>query len=116
GGRAKAQGGRGGKVTREAERGKAVFYDKAHCVKCHKEPYYTSTTNYDVKVEPDGSPYKLWNPPSLQGVWERGPYMHDGRAKTLDELLTKHHSSELLGGPKLTDGEREDLIAFLLTL
>jgi YVTN family beta-propeller protein len=106
----------GGPLSAAAQRGKVVFYDTARCIKCHKEPYYTSTSNYDVKVEPDGSPYKLWNPPSLQGVHDRGPFMHDGRAKTLDELLTKHHSSDLLGGPKLTATEREDLIAFLMTL
>jgi YVTN family beta-propeller protein len=106
----------GGKPSAAAQRGKVVFYEKAHCSKCHKEPYYTSTTNYDVKIEPDGSPYKLWNPPSLQGVYDRGPFMHDGRAKTLDELVTKHHSSELLGGQKLTADERQDLIAFMMSL
>jgi DNA-binding beta-propeller fold protein YncE len=106
----------GGKRSEAAERGKVVFYEKARCVKCHKEPHYTSTTNYDVKIEPDGSPYKLWNPPSLNGVWERGPYMHDGRAKTLEQLLTQHHTSELLGGPELTAEERRDLIEFLKSL
>jgi cytochrome c peroxidase len=105
-----------GKLSPAAERGKVVFYEKARCIRCHKEPYYTSTSNYDVKVEPDGSPYKLWNPPSLQGVWERGPFMHDGRARTLDELLGKHHTSELLGGPALTEAERGDLLEFLRSL
>jgi YVTN family beta-propeller protein len=105
-----------GKLSAAAQRGKVVFYEKAHCIKCHKEPYYTSTINYDVKIEPDGSPYKLWNPPSLEGLYDRGPFMHDGRSKTLEELLTKHHSSELLGGSKLTAEERQDLTAFLLAL
>jgi DNA-binding beta-propeller fold protein YncE len=97
-------------------RGEALFEGKARCARCHQPPEYTSEHNYDVKLEPDGSPYKLWNPPSLRGVWDRGPYLHDGRAKTLDEVLEKHHAPEKLGGAALTPAERQDLIAFLQSL
>jgi DNA-binding beta-propeller fold protein YncE len=99
-----------------ARRGEALFEGKARCARCHKPPEYTSEHNYDVKLEPDGSPYTLWNPPSLRGVWDRGPFLHDGRAKTLDEVLEKHHSPENLGGAALTPAERQDLIAFLQSL
>jgi len=82
----------------------------------HKGPHYTSENNYDVKLERDGSPYKLWNPPSLLGLHDRGPYLHDGRAATLEELLHKHHTPEMLGGEALTPSELADLIAFLQSL
>src|SRR5262249_35766928 len=71
---------------------------------------------YDVKLEADGSPYLRWNPPSLRGLWQRGPYLHDGRAATLDELLQGPHASEKLGGQALTPAHRQDLIAFLQSL
>jgi cytochrome c peroxidase len=100
----------------EVKRGQAVFKGKARCAKCHKGNEYTSESNYDVKLEPDGSPYRLWNPPSLRGLWDRGPFLHDGRAATLKDLLEKHHESEKLGGEALTDDERRDLIAFLQSL
>jgi DNA-binding beta-propeller fold protein YncE len=99
-----------------SRRGEALFRGNAHCVRCHKGEQYTSEGVYDVKLEPDGSPYRLWNPPSLRGVWDRGPFLHDGRAKTLDEVLRKDHAPEKLGGEALTDEERHELLAFLKTL
>jgi cytochrome c peroxidase len=104
------------KPTEATKRGEALFRGKAKCARCHKGAHYTSDGVYDVGLEPDGSPYRLWNPPSLRGVWDRGPYLHDGRAKTLDELLRKYHTPEKLGGDALTDDERGDLLAFLRSL
>ncbi len=98
------------------QRGEVLFKEKAGCIRCHREPYYTSASVYDVKLEAEGSPYKLWNPPSLLGLYDRGPYLHDGRARTLDDVLRKHHTPELLGGDKLTETERADLTTFLLSL
>jgi YVTN family beta-propeller protein len=106
----------GGELRPATQRGEKLFTGKARCSRCHDGPDYTAKRNYDVKLEADGSPYDLWNPPSLRGLWERGPYLHDGRAKTLDELLRTPHSPEKLGGEKLTDAEGEDLMAFLLSL
>jgi YVTN family beta-propeller protein len=99
-----------------AGRGEKLFRGKAGCARCHKGEEYTSESNYDVGLEADGSPYAKWNPPSLRGLWDRGPYLHDARARTLDELLTEHHVPEKLGGEALTGAERKDLIAFLKSL
>jgi len=108
--------GPGGSLSAAARRGQVIFTDKARCTRCHKGAEYTSESNYDVKLESDGSPYKLWNPPSLRGLYDRGPYLHDGRARTLDELLQKHHPPEKLGGEALNAAERDDLIEFLKAL
>jgi hypothetical protein len=97
-------------------RGQAVFAGKGRCARCHKGEQYTSDGVYDVKLEPDGSPYRLWNPPSLLGVWDRGPFLHDGRAKTLADVLEKDHAPEKLGADALTPDERRDLIVFLRSL
>ena len=70
-----------GKLSAAAKRGEKLFAGKARCARCHDGPEYTAKRNYDVKLEPDGSPYDLWNPPTLRGVWERGPFLHDGRAQ-----------------------------------
>jgi DNA-binding beta-propeller fold protein YncE len=104
-------------ATGEAvRRGAALFRGKAHCARCHKGDDYTSEGTYDVNLEPDGSPYRLWNPPTLRGLSDRGPYLHDGRAITLDELLQTHHVAEKLGGEELTPPERDDLVQFLRSL
>ncbi len=103
------------KKDEAAARGEKLFRGKAACSHCHKGDEYTSTGTYDVGLEEDGSPYDKWNPPSLRGLWDRGPYMHDGRAETLEEVL-KNHRPEKLGGEELTTDERKDLIAFLKSL
>jgi cytochrome c peroxidase len=108
--------GPGGALSPAAERGQTLFRGKARCARCHQGENYTSTKNYDVKLEDDGSPYELWNPPSLRGLWERGPFLHDGRAETLEQLLRSAHSPEKLGGKELTPDERRDLIEFLKAL
>jgi cytochrome c peroxidase len=104
------------KPSAATKRGEALFHGKAKCIRCHKGEHYTSEGVYDVGLEPDGSPYRLWNPPSLRGVWERSPYLHDGRAKTLEKLLRKHHTPEKLGGEALTDQEGQDLLLFIRSL
>ncbi len=67
--------------------------------------------------------------PSLRNLVYTAPYMHDGRFKTLDEVLD-HYSDSLVqsptispllknvanGGVRLTPQEKADLKAFLLTL
>jgi cytochrome c peroxidase len=103
-------------LSSAAKRGKALFEGAAKCAHCHAGPEFTSEHTYDVELEADGSPYARWNPPSLRGVWERGPYLHDGRAATLDELLQGPHAPEKLGGHPLTPAQRKDLIAFLESL
>ncbi|HVS34147.1 MAG TPA: hypothetical protein VMS17_01115 [Gemmataceae bacterium] len=105
-----------GKLSEAAQRGRSIFENKARCTRCHDGPDYTSPRNYELKLEPDGSPYKEWNPPTLRGVVDRGPYLHDGRARTLDDVLTGPHAPEKLGAPALTPEERRDLIEFLNSL
>jgi cytochrome c peroxidase len=98
------------------ERGKVLFEGKARCARCHGGPEYATPHNYDVKLEPDGSPYALWNPPTLRGLVDRGPYLHDARAATLEDVLLKDHAPERLGGAALSREELNDLLAFLRSL
>jgi len=53
--------------------------------------------------------------PSLVNVWETAPYLHDGRAKTLEEVMTKFNPRDEHGRTKLLDAkEIDDLAHFLL--
>ncbi|MFO0846791.1 MAG: c-type cytochrome, partial [Gemmataceae bacterium] len=105
-----------GKPGAAARRGKALFDGPARCARCHQGGDYCSKSNYDVKLPPDGSPFDKWNPPTLRGVYDRGPYLHDGSAETLDELLRAPHAPEKLGGRAMTAEERRDLVEFLKSL
>ncbi len=97
-------------------RGQDVFKAKG-CVACHAPPDYTSSKVHEVGLESDQDAYRGFNPPSLRGVGTRAPYLHDGRAKTLDDVLRKHHSiSKFTDKTDPTDAELADLIAFLKSL
>lgn len=98
-------------------RGEAVFKQKG-CVECHAEPAYTTAEVMKVGLEsPDDFYKKGFNPPPLRGVVKRGPWLHDGRAATLEELFTRHHRPSKLGGAAdCTPAELADLLAFLRSL
>jgi len=76
-----------GRLSPSARRGQYVF-KKAGCADCHSGPFYTNKQEYDVGtgVGPDkGRPFDT---PALNECWRTAPYMHDGRAATMMEVLT----------------------------
>ena len=102
--------------TPAAARGQAVF-KAAGCVSCHGGPEFTDGKLHDVGLTERGDVYKKHNPPSLKGVYDKDPYLHDGRAKTLREALAGIHSPEaLVGGTALPEADLDDLIAYLKSL
>ena len=68
----------------------------------------------------DGPSPSEWRTPPLWGVADSAPYMHDGRADTLEEAIALHggqgQRSALHFNQKLNRGEQLQLIAFLKTL
>jgi len=104
-------------VNREsAARGEAIFRAK-RCSACHQGPDFTSNEVFEVGLETDGDAYKGFNPPSLRGVARRAPFLHDGRARTLKDVLTVHHRpSHLSGESELTAEELRDLVEYLKSL
>jgi DNA-binding beta-propeller fold protein YncE len=92
-------------------RGRAVFQREA-CANCHAPPTYTTPKTYDVGLH-DEAGNTAFNPPSLRGVGQAGPYFHDGRAATLEEVFERHHHP---GRTQLTRGEVDDLANFLRSL
>ncbi len=60
-----------------------------------------------------------WRTPPLWGVASSAPYLHDGRAATLEEAIAAHggqglRSAEMFA--KLTPGKQKSLVTFLQTL
>jgi cytochrome c peroxidase len=119
--------------------------DGADCFHCHggsgnplfttnlfynngKDSVFTDTRDrYDITGDPqDIGAYRA---PTLRNIEFTGPYMHDGRFATLDDVI-KFYSHNLVkspyvnplmhhvndGGIQLTPNEKADLKAFLLTL
>jgi hypothetical protein len=55
--------------------------------------------------------------PTLLGIWETGPYLHDGSAATVLEVITTANAEDKHGRTsQLSQREKEQLTAFLLQL
>lgn len=100
------------KAPAEAVRRGAAVFRAQGCAGCHEPPTYTSAKTYDVDLT-DERGNRAFNPPSLRGVSQSGPYFHDGRAGTLTEVFTKHRH-----GWKAEPGraDLDDLLSFLADL
>jgi YVTN family beta-propeller protein len=93
------------------QRGREVFTNH-DCAKCHAPPSYTSAKTYDVGLA-DEAGLKHFNPPSLRGISQGGPYLHDGRAAKLEEVFTKQRHQLKA---ELSSQELQDLLKFLDSL
>ena len=107
-----------GGLTPAAQRGQDVFRSaKAACNTCHGGPELTDGKIHEVGLEERDDAYRGYNPPSLRGVYDKDPYLHDGRAKTLRDALSGPHSAENVTGlGELSEQELDDLIAYLKSL
>jgi len=122
--------------TLQEQKGYELFIN--NCASCHKEPLFTSdkfennglqidTTLNDIgrmKITNKQEDYLRFKVPTLRNVQYTFPYMHDGRFKTLTEVVKHYNSlkndknlSKQLSKPmNLSDNDRVDLVAFLKTL
>jgi cytochrome c553 len=92
------------------DRGRTLFNDpaRAACATCHAGPSFTNNATVDVGT---GRAFQV---PSLVGIGTRGPYMHNGVAKTLTDRF-----NPALGGNKhgitagLSANDIADLVAYM---
>ena len=125
------------KFTEMEKKGYELF--KQNCASCHKEPLFSSndfknnglpidTTLNDfgrMKITQNPKDSLLFKIPTLRNIEFTFPYMHDGRFKTLNEVI-KHYNSgiqksktlsnELHKPMNLSDNQRVELLSFLKTL
>src|SRR5687768_13385131 len=113
----------------------------AECAHCHNAPLFATSDyfNNGLQESPDfeGFPDKglgiftgkasdngKFKAPTLRNLAFTAPYMHDGRFQTLEEVIAHYNSggksspnkNALLYPLKLTETQKSDLIAFILTL
>jgi len=106
----------GGKLSPAARRGEALFV-KARCHSCHSGAYYTDLRSYDVGTGDGLDQGRPFDTPTLIECWRTAPYLHDGRAATLREVLTTFNPQDRHGNTSgLSPEELADLVAYLLSL
>ncbi len=95
-----------GMLSVNAMSGEVIFQD-AKCATCHSGEYFTDTKKHDVGSGLDEYKGFKFDTPTLREVWRTAPYLYDGRAKTIFDMLKIHNKENKHGlTKKLTD---EDL-------
>ena len=108
-----------GKLSPAAERGRRLFNsDKVGCAGCHKGALFTDQKFHSVgTIGKFDQPTDRFDTPSLIEVWRSGPYLHDGRAATVREVLTTFNRDDEHGSTsKLTRQQIDDLAEYVLSL
>jgi hypothetical protein len=106
-----------GKLSKAAKNGEMLF-KKAGCVNCHPAPLYTNMGKYDVgtRTDADEEDDMEFDTPTLVEVWRTAPYLHDGRAVTIKEVLTKFNKDDRHGKTSnLSEKEVAGLAEYILT-
>jgi DNA-binding beta-propeller fold protein YncE len=107
-------------------RGKELFVS-ADCARCHvPEHYFTSCRTpddaskvplFDIGLGTRDEIGQKFDVPTLHEVWRTAPYLYDGRAKTIREVLTTYNPEDIHGiTSDLTEDELNDLELYILSL
>ncbi|MEJ2652358.1 MAG: c-type cytochrome [Gammaproteobacteria bacterium] len=106
----------GGQLSTAAQRGENIFHS-AGCGFCHSGQYFTDLKSYNVGTGIGREEDWLWDTPTLINVWKTAPYLHDGRAVTIRDVLTVDNPNDEHGMTStLTEQEIDDLVEYILSL
>jgi DNA-binding beta-propeller fold protein YncE len=129
-----------GTLTSDAQAGQQIF-EARNCRSCHSGPFFTDSLRHDVGTiqassgQGNGQPLEGTGieTPTLVGIWDTAPYMHNGQALTLHAVLTNPAHTDAQGltsqgltspgltspgltSPGLTSNEAKQLVAYLLQI
>ena len=117
-----------GEFTPAQERGKAIFErtkskngaaiaEANQCTYCHSGPKYTNQKQLDIGSGKMTDRSPVVDVPQLSNVAYSAPYLHDGSARSLEEIWTVFNPKDTHGVTNdLTKDELNDLIEYLKTL
>jgi len=117
-----------GELTPAQERGKAIFErtqakngapipETNQCTYCHSGPKYTNQKQIDVGSGKSTDRSPVIDVPQLPNVAYSAPYLHDGSARSLEEIWTVFNPKDTHGMTNdLTKDQLNDLVEYLKTL
>jgi YVTN family beta-propeller protein len=95
-------------------RGRTLFGGAAGCSTCHTGEKFTDRRLHDVGTGASG---ETFDTPTLLGITTTPPYLHDGRAPTLEAVFGEFNAAGLHGQARdLTAGQLADLLLYLISL
>jgi YVTN family beta-propeller protein len=111
-----------GSLTSDGAAGQALFTSRG-CNVCHSGSDFTDSNGnvlHNVGTIKPSSGQRLGQPltgldtPTLRGAWDTAPYLHDGSATTLLDVLTTQNASNLHGNTAgLTTTQLNQIVAYL---
>jgi len=106
-----------GRLTASAQRGQAIFNGKANCVSCHMPPYYGDRSKHLLGLGSDEDRDREFATPILIECWRTAPYMYDGRAVSIRDVVTIDNTNNRHGNTRdLTEQEVADLVEYVQSL
>jgi cytochrome c peroxidase len=95
-----------------------MVFERAGCAVCHPPGRFTDQRAYDVGTHRAfDRPGDTFDTPTLIELWRTAPYLHDGSAATVRDVLTTRNPKDQHGKTShLTAQEVDDLYLYLLTL
>jgi YVTN family beta-propeller protein len=118
----------GAPLTDAQRRGREVFYrtkkndgtpipKEQQCATCHFPPLYTDRNMHDIGSRGPFDSHSKFDAPHLNNIYDSPPYLHDGKAATLEEIWTVYNPYDTHGVTNdMTKDQLNDLIEFLKTL
>jgi len=117
-----------GKLTESQLRGKEL-YDRSvdnfgnlipennRCITCHPPPLYSNLQLADVSTLAETDDPILFDTPHLNNIYASAPYLHDGRAETLEEIWTIYGQDDKHGYVNdMSKMQLNDLVDYLKSL
>jgi len=117
-----------GELTAKQERGKEIFYrthdnygneipEENRCYTCHPPPYFTNMEMTDVGTLADSDDPMKFDVPQLNNIYESAPYLHDGKAPTLEEIWTEFNDFDEHGvANDMRKDQLNDLVEYLKSI
>jgi cytochrome c peroxidase len=106
------------RMTASAQRGRTIYESgEAGCSHCHPGPLFTDLQSYDVGTRNPRDTTGEYDTPTLVELWRTAPYLHDGRAATLESVFREHNREDRHGRTShLSEEQLHDLVQYLLSL
>jgi YVTN family beta-propeller protein len=108
-----------GRLSESARRGERLFGSNGvGCARCHPPDLYTDQRRHDVATlgRFDRRIDRFYTP-TLVELWRTAPYLHDGSAATVRDVLTTKNPADWHGKTShLTSDQLDDLVEYLLSL
>ncbi len=107
-----------GGLSESALRGRRLFESsRTGCADCHNGEYFTDMMLHVSPSQDQFEPRRQFDTPTLCEVWRTAPYLSTGHWRTIAEMLKEGgHGNQDGKLDRLTDGEFNDLVEYVLSL